>query len=60
MSQKIIHASQLRRQIEEKAYAYGAPEAVGTLLSEYVIELLRDASQHNQQHYGKEQEKQLV
>ena len=33
----------LRRRIETKAYAYGVSSTVATLLSEYVIEILRQS-----------------
>jgi hypothetical protein len=33
----------LRRRIETKAFAYGVSSTVATLLSEYIVELLRQS-----------------
>ena len=44
MSKNNISASQLKKRIEIKAYAYGVSSVVSTLLGEYVVELLRDAA----------------
>ncbi len=48
-----LSASQLKRNIEHKAYAYGVSPAVSTLLGEYVVELIR-------QTYVRHTKKQLV
>ena len=48
MAQILISASQLKNRIEAKAYAYGVSAAVSTLISEYVVELLREAARPTQ------------
>ncbi|MFC1787879.1 hypothetical protein ACFLZY_01520 [Patescibacteria group bacterium] len=45
MAKIIVSASNLKEQIETKAYAYGVSSAVATLLGEFVVNLLRQASQ---------------
>lgn len=39
----LLSAKLLQERIERKAYAYGVSSAVAVLISEYVIELLREA-----------------
>ena len=36
----------LKRRIENKAYAYGVSSVVATLISEYVVDLLRASASH--------------
>lgn len=45
MPDTALSVSLLRRRIETKAFAYGVSSTVATLLSEYVVELLRQAVQ---------------
>ncbi len=42
-----ISAFKLKKQVEQKAYAYGTPPAVAALLGEYVIDILREATQQH-------------
>ncbi|KKU33703.1 MAG: hypothetical protein UX45_C0007G0030 [Candidatus Uhrbacteria bacterium GW2011_GWF2_46_218] len=44
MSPIALSASELKKRIEHKAFAYGVSSVVSTLLGEYVIELLRATS----------------
>jgi len=39
----LLSASKLKKQIETKAYAFGVSPVVCILISEYVIQLLREA-----------------
>lgn len=48
-----LKASDLKRCVERKAYAYGVSSVVSTLLGEYVVELIKET-------YAKHTEKQLV
>ncbi|MFH1236055.1 MAG: hypothetical protein V1685_03915 [Parcubacteria group bacterium] len=41
MPKILLSASQLKKQVETKAYAYGMSSVVSALLGEYVVELLR-------------------
>ncbi len=43
MQRRALSASLLRQRVETKAYAYGVSSTVATLLSEYVVDLLRQA-----------------
>ena len=43
MSKTYILASQIKKQVETKAYAYGISSVVSALLGEYVVEMLRQA-----------------
>jgi hypothetical protein len=53
MESKRLSALDLQHKIEHQAYVYGVSPAVSVLLSEYVIELIR-------QTYVRHTEKQLV
>lgn len=44
MQKRALSASLLRQRIETKAFAYGVSSVVATLLAEYVIDLLREAT----------------
>lgn len=43
MKKQTLSAPQLRRRIENKAFAYGVSSTVATLIGEYVVALLRDS-----------------
>ena len=45
MAKLIISAPLLKKRVENKAYAYGASPIVATLISEYVIKILKEANQ---------------
>lgn len=49
MQKHALSASLLKRRIETKAYAYGVSSTVATLLSEYVVDLLRQPVEPNSQ-----------
>ncbi len=49
MQNHALSAPQLKRRIETKAYAYGVSSTVATLLSEYVVDLLRQSLEPNPQ-----------
>lgn len=49
MPNHALSAPQLKRRIETKAYAYGVSSTVATLLSEYVVDLLRQSLEPNPQ-----------
>lgn len=49
MQKHALSAPQLKRRIETKAYAYGVSSTVATLLSEYVVDLLRQSLEPNPQ-----------
>jgi hypothetical protein len=49
MQKHALSAPLLKRRIETKAFAYGVSSTVATLLSEYVIELLRQSLEPNPQ-----------
>lgn len=44
MTPVVLSAPVLKKRVERKAFAYGVSSTVATLISEYVIELLREAS----------------
>jgi len=45
MTKVTLSASELKRHIEIKAFAYGVSETVSTLIGEYVVDLLRSQKQ---------------
>lgn len=53
MEPRKLSATDLKRNIEHKAYVYGVSPAVSTLLGEYVVDLIR-------QTYVRHTKKQLV
>lgn len=42
----VLSAPLLKKRVERKAFAYGVSSTVATLISEYVVELLREASKN--------------
>jgi len=49
MSGTVLTASRLKDHVERKAFAYGVPSVVATLLGEYVVDLVREASRIKKQ-----------